>query len=57
MRDILPLRIEDFEIKCLEWKDFKGKPIEDSEWIAHSYWGIFYNYQIVEEKRKIPIKI
>lgn len=44
VRDILPLKISDFEVRRLEWEDFVGKPKEDSYWIAHCNWGICYDY-------------
>ncbi|CAD8053868.1 unnamed protein product [Paramecium primaurelia] len=42
VRDILPIKIQNFEIKRLEWDDFTGEPNKDSPWIAHSYWNIHY---------------
>ncbi|CAK71135.1 unnamed protein product (macronuclear) [Paramecium tetraurelia] len=42
VRDILPIKIQNFEIRRLEWDDFTGEPNKESPWIAHSYWNIHY---------------
>ncbi|CAD8051050.1 unnamed protein product [Paramecium sonneborni] len=44
VRDILPIKIQNFEIKRLEWDDFSGEPKKESPWIAHSYWDISYKF-------------
>ncbi|CAD8049903.1 unnamed protein product [Paramecium primaurelia] len=56
VRDILPIKIQNFEIKRLEWVDFVGKPNEEMPWIAHCYWNIIYDYQMIEEKEEPLIK-
>ncbi|CAD8136714.1 unnamed protein product [Paramecium pentaurelia] len=56
VRDILPIKIQNFEIERLEWVDFVGKPNEEMPWIAHCYWNIMYDYQMIEEKEEPLIK-
>ncbi|CAD8052086.1 unnamed protein product [Paramecium sonneborni] len=52
VRDILPIKIQNFEIKRLEWNDFIGKPNFEMPYIAHCYWNIIYDYQMIEEKEE-----
>ncbi|CAD8071679.1 unnamed protein product [Paramecium sonneborni] len=53
VRNILPLRIQNFEIKRLEWKDFIGKPDEESPWIAHCYWNNSYEYYFIQDREQV----
>ncbi|CAD8043641.1 unnamed protein product [Paramecium primaurelia] len=39
LRDILPIKIKNFEIERLEWVDFIGKLNEEMPWIAHCFWN------------------
>ncbi|CAD8048559.1 unnamed protein product [Paramecium sonneborni] len=56
VRDKLPIKIQNFEIKKLEWIDFIGKPNLEMPYIAHCYWNIIYDYQMIEEKEEPQIK-
>ncbi|CAD8049786.1 unnamed protein product [Paramecium sonneborni] len=51
VRDILPIKIQNFEIKRLEWDDFSGEPKKESFWIAHSYWSVSYKISSQETNR------
>ncbi|CAK91592.1 unnamed protein product (macronuclear) [Paramecium tetraurelia] len=53
VRNILPLRIQNFEIKRLEWKDFIGKPDDESPWIAHCYWNNSYEYYFTQDREQV----
>ncbi|CAK91569.1 unnamed protein product (macronuclear) [Paramecium tetraurelia] len=52
VRNILPLRIQNFKIKRLEWKDFIGKPNDESPWIAHCYWNNSYEYYFTQDREQ-----
>lgn len=44
---LLPMQVDSFLIKKLDWDDFPGVTEEDSIWNACTYWKIKYNYDIV----------
>ena len=40
----LPARVGSLQIPSIDWNDFSGEVQEDSPYMAHIYWTIYYQY-------------
>jgi hypothetical protein len=45
----------------LQWEDFKGDPLLESPFSAHTYWNIIYTYNIIlltkKKSKKVRFKL